>query len=70
MTAGRWLGTAAVMATVGTTVMEMNGLVHGIVAAVDGTSSLRAAGEDVTGLSRMAEQLRTQMTGFLASMRS
>jgi len=61
---------AAVMATVGTTVMEMNGLVHGIVAAVDGTSSLRAAGEDVTGLSRMAEQLRTQMTGFLASMRS
>ncbi|GAA4728167.1 hypothetical protein GCM10023328_03200 [Modestobacter marinus] len=60
---------AAGMSTVGTTVAEMNGLVDGIAAAVDGSASLGPAG-DTTGLSRMAEKLRTEMTGFLAEMRS
>jgi len=59
---------AAGMTTVGTTVEEMNGLVDGIAAAVDGSASLGPA-DDTTGLSRMAEQLRTEMTGFLAEMR-
>jgi hypothetical protein len=56
------------MSTVGTTVGEMNGLVDGIAAAVDGSSSL-AGGDDITGLSQMAERLRSQATGFLAEMR-
>ncbi len=60
---------AAVMDTVGTTVGEMNGLVDGIAAAVDGHSSLGSS-DDVTGLSQMAEELRSEMTGFLAQMRS
>ncbi|MGY1672145.1 methyl-accepting chemotaxis protein [Geodermatophilus sp. SYSU D00710] len=59
----------AVIGSVRTTVGEMNGLVDGIAAAVDGTASLGAAGTDVTGLSRMAEQLRSEATGFLAEMR-
>ena len=49
--------------------LGQRGLVDGIAAAVDGSASLGGAG-DTTGLSRMAEQLRTQMTGFLAEMRS
>ncbi|SNS02274.1 Methyl-accepting chemotaxis protein (MCP) signalling domain-containing protein [Geodermatophilus saharensis] len=59
----------AVIGSVGTTVGEMNGLVDGIAAAVDGTASLGAAGTDVTGLSQMAERLRSEATGFLAEMR-
>ena len=59
---------AAGMSTVGTTVGEMNGLVDGIAAAVDGSSSL-AGGDDITGLSQMAERLRSEATGFLAEMR-
>ena len=59
---------AAVMTNVGTTVGEMNGLVDGIAAAVDGSASLGPAG-DTTGLSRMAEKLRSEMTGFLQVMR-
>jgi hypothetical protein len=55
---------ASVMSNVGTTVDEMNGLVDGIAAAVDGSASLGPAG-DTTGLSRMAEKLRSEMTGFL-----
>ena len=59
---------AAVMSNVGTTVGDMNGLVDGIAAAVDGSASLGPAG-DTTGLSRMAEKLRSEMTGFLQVMR-
>ncbi|SFK39539.1 methyl-accepting chemotaxis protein [Geodermatophilus ruber] len=60
---------AAVMTNVGSTVTEMNGLVAGIAAAVDGSASLGADGADVTGLSRMAERLRSEATGFLGEMR-
>ncbi|MEU2350383.1 methyl-accepting chemotaxis protein [Modestobacter sp. NPDC049651] len=60
---------STVMTNVGSTVEEMTGLVDGIVAAVDGSSSLGPAGSDATGLSRMAEQLRSEMTGFLQVMR-
>jgi methyl-accepting chemotaxis protein len=60
---------AAGMSTVGTTVGEMNGLVDGIAAAVDGSSSLAGGAYDVTGLSQMAERLRSEATGFLAEMR-
>ena len=59
---------AAVMSNVGTTVEDMNGLVDGIAAAVDGSASLGPA-DDTTGLSRMAEKLRSEMTGFLQVMR-
>jgi methyl-accepting chemotaxis protein len=60
---------AARMSTVGTTVGEMNTLVDGIAAAVDGSSSLATGGDDITGLSQMAERLRSEATGFLAEMR-
>jgi methyl-accepting chemotaxis protein len=60
---------AAVMHEVGTTVTEMNGLVDGIAAAVDGSASLGAADGDTTGLSQMAERLRSEAIGFLAEMR-
>jgi methyl-accepting chemotaxis protein len=60
---------AAGMSTVGTTVGEMNGLVDGIAAAVDGSSSLAGGGDDITGLSQMAERLRSEATGFLVEMR-
>jgi methyl-accepting chemotaxis protein len=60
---------AAVMTNVGATVGEMNGLVDGIAAAVDGSASLGVDGTDVTGLSQMAERLRSEATGFLAAMR-
>jgi methyl-accepting chemotaxis protein len=57
------------MGTVGTTFGEMSTLVDGIAAAVDGSSSLATGGEDITGLSQMAERLRSEATGFLAEMR-
>jgi len=60
---------AEVMSGVGTTVEDMTGLVDGIAAAVDGTASLGRS-DDAAGLSRMAEKLRSEMTGFLAAMRS
>ena len=60
---------AAGMSNVGTTVTEMNALVDGIAAAVDGSSSLATGGDDITGLSQMAERLRSEATGFLAEMR-
>jgi uncharacterized phage infection (PIP) family protein YhgE len=60
---------AAVMDEVGTTVSEMNGLVDGIAAAVDGSASLGTGSGDITGLSQMAERLRSEATGFLAEMR-
>jgi methyl-accepting chemotaxis protein len=60
---------AARMSSVGTTVAEMNTLVDGIAAAVDGSSSLATGGDDITGLSQMAERLRSEATGFLAEMR-
>jgi methyl-accepting chemotaxis protein len=59
----------AVIGSVGTTVGEMNGLVDGIAAAVDGSASLGTSATDVTGLSRMAEQLRSEAIGFLREMR-
>ncbi len=58
---------AEVMDTVGTTVADMTGVADGITAAVDGTG---AAGATSPGLSQMAETLRSEMTGFLAEMRS
>jgi methyl-accepting chemotaxis protein len=60
---------AAVMSGVGDTVAEMNGLVDGIAAAVDGSASLGTEGADVTGLSQMAEKLRSEATEFLVEMR-
>ena len=60
---------AVVMTKVGTTVTEMNGVVDGIAAAVDGSASLGPGGDDVTGLSQLAERLRSEATGFLAEMR-
>ncbi|RBY97054.1 chemotaxis protein [Blastococcus sp. TF02-8] len=60
---------AEVMSSVGGTVDEMNGLVDGIAAAVDGSASLNTGYDDVTGLSQMAEKLRSEATGFLAEMR-
>jgi hypothetical protein len=57
------------MTKVGTTVTEMNGVVDGIAAAVDGSASLGPGGDDVTGLSQLAERLRSEATGFLAEMR-
>ncbi|SFF56191.1 methyl-accepting chemotaxis protein [Blastococcus tunisiensis] len=60
---------ASGMGTVGTTVGEMNALVDGITAAVDGSSSLSPGADDTTGLSQMAEKLRSEATGFLAEMR-
>jgi methyl-accepting chemotaxis protein len=59
---------AAVISGVGTTMSAMNGLVDGIAAAVDGSASLGDGG-DITGLSQMAERLRSEATGFLAEMR-
>jgi methyl-accepting chemotaxis protein len=61
---------AAVMSSVGTRVVDMNGLVDGIAAAVDGSANVAQDDSDVTGLSRMAERLRSEMTGLLAEMRS
>jgi methyl-accepting chemotaxis protein len=58
---------AEVMDTVGTTVADMTGVADGITAAVDGTG---APGATSPGLSQMAETLRSEMTGFLAEMRS
>jgi hypothetical protein len=43
-----------------TTVGEMNGLVDGIAAAVDGSASVGAGRTDTTGLSQMAERLRSE----------
>jgi methyl-accepting chemotaxis protein len=60
---------AQVMTRVGTTVAEMNGVVDGIAAAVDGSASLGPGGDDVTGLSQLAERLRSEATGFLGEMR-
>jgi methyl-accepting chemotaxis protein len=60
---------AAVMTRVGTTVTEMNGVVDGIAAAVDGSASLGPGSQDVTGLSQLAERLRSEATGFLGAMR-
>jgi methyl-accepting chemotaxis protein len=60
---------ATVMTRVGTTVTEMNGVVDGIAAAVDGSASLGPGGQDVTGLSQLAERLRSEATGFLGAMR-
>ena len=60
---------ADAIAAMGTTVTDMNGLVEGIAAAVDGSASLAGHGDDVTGLSQMAERLRAEATDFLAQMR-
>ena len=62
-------GVAAVMATVSGTVGEMNGLSDGIAEAVDGTMSAGLAGAEGAGLSRMAEQLRSEAISFLGEMR-
>ena len=59
----------SVIGSVGTTVGEMNGLVDGIAAAVDGSASLGTTDTDVTGLSQMAERLRSEAIGFLGEMR-
>jgi len=47
----------------------MNGLVDRIAAAADGSSSLATGADDATGLSQMAERLRSEAAGFLAEMR-
>ena len=48
------------MSSVGTRVVDMNGLVDGIAAAVDGSANVAQDDSDVTGLSRMAERLRSR----------
>ena len=58
-----------VMGSVGTRVVDMAGLVDGIAAAVDGSASVAQGDTDVTGSSRMAEKLRSELTGFLTQMR-
>ncbi len=59
------------MSSVGTRVVDMDGLVDGVAAAVDGSASVVQGGSDVTGLSQMAEQLRpgfpTDTAGLLGS---
>ncbi|WP_269168383.1 methyl-accepting chemotaxis protein [Modestobacter sp. VKM Ac-2977] len=60
---------AEVMSNVGTTVADMTGLVDGITTAVDGSPALGQDGGASPGLSQLAEQLRSQMTGFLGEMR-
>ena len=60
---------AAVMSGVGGTVGEMNGLSDGIAEAVDGTLSAGLADTEGAGLSRMAEQLRSEAISFLGEMR-
>jgi hypothetical protein len=47
----------------------MDGLVDGIAAAVDGSASLGLGTADITGLSAMAEKLRSEAIAFLAEMR-
>jgi hypothetical protein len=47
----------------------MNGLSDGIAEAVDGTMSAGLAGAEGAGLSRMAEQLRSEAISFLGEMR-
>ncbi|WP_183392008.1 methyl-accepting chemotaxis protein [Kineococcus radiotolerans] len=54
---------------VGVTIGEMNGLVDGVRTAVDGSAGWGPTG-DTTGLSQLAEELRTQISAFLAGMRS
>ena len=54
---------------IGGTIIEMNGLVEGIRTAVDGASDFGGS-TDGSGLSQLAEELRTQISGFLAGMRS
>jgi hypothetical protein len=53
------------MTRVGETVTEMNGVVDGIAATVVASASLGPGGQDVTGLSRLAERLRSEATRFL-----
>ncbi|WP_432541006.1 methyl-accepting chemotaxis protein [Kineococcus sp. SYSU DK002] len=53
---------------IGSTIGEMNGLVDGVRTAVDGSASWASA-QDTTGLSQLAEELRSQISGFLAGMR-
>ncbi|WP_432512604.1 methyl-accepting chemotaxis protein [Kineococcus sp. SYSU DK001] len=53
---------------IGSTIVEMNGLVDGVRTAVDGSSGWGGA-QDTTGLSQLAEELRSQISGFLAGMR-
>jgi hypothetical protein len=50
--AGKGFAVAGGMSTVGTTVLEMNGLVDGIAAAVDGSSSLASGGTTSRGCRR------------------
>ena len=59
---------ASVMRGVGERVSAMTDLVDGIAAAVDGSASL-GGHADQTGLSQMAERLRSEMGGFLVAMR-
>ncbi|MEU2350125.1 methyl-accepting chemotaxis protein [Modestobacter sp. NPDC049651] len=61
---------ADVMSNVGTTVSDMTGLVGGITTAVDGSGGHDPLGSASPGLSQLAERLRSDMTRFLAHMRS
>ena len=61
-------GAVQAITGISSTVAEMNGLVDGVRAAVDGGGNWGGA-QDVTGLSRLAEELRTKIDGFLAGLR-
>ncbi|WP_432506908.1 methyl-accepting chemotaxis protein [Kineococcus arenarius] len=62
-------GAAQAITGISATVAEMNGLVDGVRAAVDGGGSWGGA-QDVTGLSRLAEELRVKIDAFLTGLRA
>ncbi|WP_432508874.1 methyl-accepting chemotaxis protein [Kineococcus auxinigenes] len=62
-------GAAQAITGISATVAEMNGLVDGVRAAVDGGGSWGGA-QDVTGLSRLAEELRVKIDAFLSGLRA
>ncbi|MCI2240507.1 methyl-accepting chemotaxis protein [Paenibacillus sp. TRM 82003] len=62
-------GAVQAITGISATVAEMNGLVDGVRAAVDGGGSWGGA-QDVTGLSRLAEELRVKIDAFLTALRA
>ncbi|WP_373694876.1 methyl-accepting chemotaxis protein [Kineococcus terrestris] len=62
-------GAVQAISGINATIGEMNGLVDGVRTAVDGGGGWGGDG-DITGLSQLAEELRTQISGFLHGMRA
>ncbi|WP_337061254.1 methyl-accepting chemotaxis protein [Kineococcus sp. G2] len=61
-------GAVQAITGISSTVAEMNGLVDGVRAAVDGGGNWGGA-QDATGLSRLAEELRVKIDAFLSGLR-